>query len=299
MSAAEQVRLGLVGYGEVGSTLGRGLRGAGLGHVVAFDLHGADGPYAGLIQGRAREAGVALLPDAAALAAEADVILGVTPGSASVDSAAALAPHLTPGHVFVDVASATPRIKRQVAEIVAPSGVLCGDASIVGTPADGHGLPILASGPAAERMRDALIPWGMRIEAVGPEIGTASGIKILRSVVMKGLEALLVECLLGASELGIDGTILASIDRSFQRSFPAMANALLTTGAIHAERRAEEVAMSAEALADAGLNPVMANAAAARLRWVAGLGLKERFGGVVPPDYATVLRAMKERGALG
>lgn len=296
--AADQVRLGLVGYGEVGSTLGRGLRGAGLLHLVAYDKHAFDGPYAGLIQRRAEEAGVPLLRDAGQLAREADIILGVTPGSSSLDSAAALAPHLTPGHVFVDVASATPRIKREVAAIAAPSGATLGDASIMGTPADGHGLSILASGPAAERMRDALVPWGMSIEAVGPDIGTASGIKILRSVVMKGLEALLVECLLGASELGIDATILHSIERSLQRPFTAVANALLTTGAIHAERRADEVAMSAEALADAGLDPIMAKAAAARLRWVAGLGLKPHFGGVVPNSYADVLAAMKQKGAL-
>lgn len=295
----EQIRLGLVGYGEVGSTLGRGLRQAGLRSVVAYDKHAFDGAYSGLIQRRAQEAGVPLVGDPRQLAAEADIILSVTPGSASLDSAAALAGHLTPTHLFVDVASATPKIKREVAERVAGSGVTAGDASIVGTPADGHGLPILASGPAAERMRDALVPWGMRIEAVGPAIGTASGIKILRSVVMKGIEALLVECLLGASELGIDGIILESIDRSFKRSFTDMANALLTTGAIHAERRSEEVAMSAEALADAGLDPLMARAAAARLRWVADLQLKQHFAGVVPDSYRTVLDVMKQKGALG
>lgn len=295
---AEQVRLGLVGYGEVGSTLGRGLRNSGLHSVVAYDKHAFDGQYSDLIQRRAQEAGVTLLREPGQLGTEADIILGVTPGSASLDSAAALAMCLTPAHVFVDVASATPRIKRAVADRVAPSGATVGDASIVGTPADGHGLPILASGPAAERMRDALVPWGMRIEAVGPEVGTASGIKILRSVVMKGLEALLVECLLGASELGIDGTILASIDKTFARPFSVVANSLLTSGAIHAERRAEEVAMAAEALRDAGLEPLMATAAAARLRWVADMDLKRHFGGVAPGDYGAVLRAMKDKGAL-
>ncbi len=295
---AQQIKLGLVGYGEVGSTIGRGLRESGLHSVVAYDKFAFDGPYSSLIQRRAQEAGVNLLREPRHLADQADIILGVTPGSASLDSAAALEQHLTPTHLFIDVASATPKIKRMVATRLASSGATLGDASIVGTPADGHGLPILASGPAGERMRDSLVPWGMRIEAVGPEIGTASGIKILRSVVMKGLEALLVECLLGASELGIDATILQSIDRSFQRSFPEMANALLTTGAIHAERRAEEVEMSAEALADAGLDPIMAKAAASRLRWVADLGLKQHFGGVVPASYTTVLQAMKQKGAL-
>lgn len=294
----QQIRLGLVGYGEIGSTLGRGLRESGLRDVIAYDKYAFTGPYSGLIQQRAQEAGVNLVDDPATLAQNADIILGVTPGSASLESAAALTPHLTRSHLFVDVASATPKIKREVAECVAPSGVTFGDASILGTPADGHSLPIIVSGPAAEHVRDALVPWGMRMEAVGPVIGSASGIKILRSVVMKGIEALLVECLLGASELGIDATILQSIDRTFERPFSKVANSLLTTGAIHAERRAEEVAMSADALADAGLDPVMARAAAARLRWVAALGLKAHFDGIVPADYTVVLQAMKNKGAL-
>ena len=295
---AEQVRLGLIGYGEIGSALGRGLRGSGLHSVAAYDKYAFDGPYSALIQRRAQEAGVTLLRDPAQLAAAADIILGVTPGSSSLDSVGALAPHLTRAHCFIDVASATPKLKRAVAERAAGSGASLADASILGTPADGHALPILVSGPAAERMRDALVPWGMRIEVVGPNVGTASGIKIMRSVVMKGLEALLFECLLGASELGIDATILASIERSLQRPFSQVANSMLTTGAIHAARRAEEVAMSAEALADAGLDPVMATAAATRLQWVAGLGLKQHFGGVAPERYTDVLRAMVERGAL-
>jgi 3-hydroxyisobutyrate dehydrogenase-like beta-hydroxyacid dehydrogenase len=176
--------------------------------------------------------------------------------------------------------------------------VTAGDASIVGTPADGHSLAILASGPAAERMRDALVPWGMRIEVVGPDIGTASGIKILRSVVMKGMEALLVECLLASKQLGIDQPILRSLDKTFARSFSDLANSLLTTGAIHAERRSEEVAMSADALAEAGLDNTVAAAAAARLRWVAAMGLKQHFGGTVPARYEDVLDAMVAKGAL-
>ncbi len=295
---AEQIRLGLVGYGEIGSTLGRGLRSEGLASVVAYDRYAFDGPYSGLIQRRAQEAGVPLVQDHAALAAQADLILGVTPGAASLDSAAMLAAVLTPAHCFVDVASATPGIKRAVVEHVRPTGVLAGDASIVGTPADGHGLPILASGPAAERMRDALVPWGMRIEVVGPDVGTASGIKILRSVVMKGMEALLVECLLAARQLGIEQPILRSLDKTFARPFPEVANALLTTGAIHAQRRSEEVATSADALAEAGLHDTVAAAAAARLRWVADMRLKEHFGGTVPDRYDQVLDAMLAKGAL-
>ncbi len=290
---ATQIRLGLIGYGEIGSTLGRGLRERGLAHVAAYDKHAFDGPYSGLIQRRAREAGVALLPSPAALAGSADLILGVTPGSSSIDSAAAIAPHLGQAHVFVDVASATPRIKEQVGEILSPSGATVGDASILGTPRDGHAMPMVASGDAAEQMHDTLVPWGMAISVVGPKLGTASGIKILRSVVMKGMEALLFECVLASRHYGVDDYIIESIDSAFKRSFRDMVNALLTTGAIHAERRSEEVAMSAEAVADTGMDPIMSIAAARRLRWLAELDLKKQFNGVVPPSYQVVMEAIE------
>lgn len=166
----QQIRLGLVGYGEIGSTLGHGSRESGLRDVIAYNKCAFTDPYSGLIQRRTQQADVNLVDDPATLAQQADIIMGMTPGSASLESAAALTPCLTRSHVFVDVASATPEIKREVT---------FGDASILGTPADGHDLPIIVSCPAADGVRDALVPWGMRIEAIGTVIARASGIKIL------------------------------------------------------------------------------------------------------------------------
>jgi 3-hydroxyisobutyrate dehydrogenase-like beta-hydroxyacid dehydrogenase len=291
-----QVKIGLVGYGEVGSTLGAGLRGQGLEHVASFDNGAFDGPYAALIQNRAKAAGVPLLRSAAELAARAEVILGVTPGSASVESAQALAPHLGPQHLFIDIASATPKVKRAVAAALADSGARVADGSIVGTPRDGLALPILASGPAAEAVRDALVPWGMRIEAVGPELGTASAIKILRSVLIKGIEALVDEMMLGARRYGLDDAVLASASKTLMsRPFPDFAGNLITTGVIHARRRAEEAAMAAEALSDVGIEPIMTRSTAARLRWVEALALKDHFGGRIPEDYREALEAIEAR----
>jgi 3-hydroxyisobutyrate dehydrogenase-like beta-hydroxyacid dehydrogenase len=295
MSAAARCRLGLVGYGEIGSTLGAGLRRAGLDEVVSYDKHASDGPYAALIQRRAREAGVPLLRSPAELAERADVIVGATPGSSSVASAEALAPHLGPRHLVVDIASATPRVKQAVAERLAPSGAGFVDGSIVGTPKDGHGMPILLAGAPAGRLRDALAPWGMNLTVVGERIGDASAIKILRSVVMKGLEALLLECLLGARRYGIDAAVLASIEGTLARPFSQTAQGLLTTDAIHAGRRSEEAAMSAEALAEVGFDGFVTRAVAERLRWVAELGMKEHFGGEVPRDWQTALDGIEAK----
>ncbi len=292
MTDPVQFRLGLVGYGEIGSTLGRGLRRAGLASISSYDKLAFDGPYASLIQERAREAGVELVRSNQELADRSDLVFSVTPGIASADSAAAFAPCLTDRHTFLDFASATPKIKVGVADALARTGALLGDGSIEGTPLQGHAMRMLSSGPAGERVRDLLVPWGMQIEYVGPAVGTASGIKILRSVLMKGIEALTDEMLLAARHYGVDEIVLASAARTLARPWMDTVQSLMPSGAIHAKRRAEELDMSAEAVRDAGVDPIMATAVAARLRWKADLGLKEHFDGVTPPSYKEALDAM-------
>lgn len=292
MSESQQFRLGFVGYGEIGSTLGRGLRGAGLESIVAYDKYAFDGPYAALIQSRARETGVALVRSNQELADAADLIVSVTPGSASLGSADAFVGCLTDRHTFIDFASATPKIKQGVAERLAGSGALLGDGSIEGTPKNGYAMPILVSGPAGERVRDHLVPFGMHITFVGDKLGTASGIKIIRSVLLKGIEALTDEMLLAARHYGVDEVVLASACKTLARPWMETVESLIPSGTIHAKRRAEELEMSAEAVADAGIDPIMARAVAARLRWKESLGLKEKLNGVEPKDYRAAIDAI-------
>jgi 3-hydroxyisobutyrate dehydrogenase-like beta-hydroxyacid dehydrogenase len=297
--AGTQFRLGLVGYGEIGSTFGAGLRAAGLGTIVAYDKYAFDGPYSALIRQRAEQAGVTLVRSSQQLAEAADLIVSVTPGVASLESAAAFAPCLTARHTFVDFASATPKIKIGVAQCLASTGALVGDASIEGTPKNGYAMPVISSGPAGERVRDLLNPWGMRIEFVGAELGRASGIKILRSVLIKGIEALTDEMLLAARHYGIDEVVLASASKTLARPWMDTVESLIPSGAIHAKRRSEELEMSAEAVADAGIEPVMARAIVSRLRWKADLGLKDQLKGVEPANYKAAMDAVAAKMRSG
>src|SRR5918911_901749 len=273
MSERQQFRLGLVGYGEIGSTLGKGLRDAGLQQIFCYDKYAFDGPYAELIQGRAKAA-------------------SVTPGSASLESAEAFAPVLDGRHTFLDFASATPKVKYGVAERLRGTGALLGDGSIMGTPKNGYSMHMLSSGPAGQRVVDLLVPWGMSIEYVGEKLGTASGIKILRSVLIKGIEALTDEMLLAARYYGLDEVVLASAAKTLTRPWMDTVESLTPSGVIHAKRRTEEVEMAAEAVQDAGIEPVMTRATAARLRWKDSLGLKEQFRGVVPENYKIAIDAI-------
>jgi len=295
MSEKQQFRFGLAGYGEIGSTLGKGLRGAGLEQISCYDKYAFDGPYADLIQSRAKEARVTLVRSNKELAEAADLILSVTPGSASIESADAFAPVLDNRHTFLDFASATPKVKYGVAERLAKTGALIGDGSIMGTPLNGYSLHTLSSGPAGQRVVDLLVPWGMSIEYVGEKLGTASGTKILRSVLIKGIEALIDEMVLAARVYGLDEAVLASASKTLTRPFMDTVHSLTPSGVIHAKRRTEEVDMAAEAVADAGIEPLMTRATASRLRWKEGLGLKDHFKGVVPENYKIAIDAIVEK----
>ena len=295
MSEKQQFRLGLVGYGEIGSTLGKGLREAGLAEIFCYDKYAFDGPYAALIQGRAKSAGVTLVRSNRELADACELIFSVTPGSASLDSAAAFAPVLDGRHTFLDFASATPKVKYGVAERLAKTGAVLGDGSIMGTPRNGYSMHMLSSGQAGPRVVERLVPWGMSIDYVGDKLGTASGIKILRSVLLKGTEALIDEMLLAAKAYELDEAVLASAAKTLTRPFMDTVESLTPSGVIHAKRRREEIEMAAEAVADAGVEPLMARATVARLRWKENLGLKEHFKGVVPETYKIAIDAIVAR----
>jgi 3-hydroxyisobutyrate dehydrogenase-like beta-hydroxyacid dehydrogenase len=295
--SARQIRLGLIGYGEVGGAIGHGLRAQGLEHVVAYDIDAFDGTFSALIQERAGEAGVRLMRTPRELAQEADVIIVAVPGSECVDAAKAFAGALDAHHVYVDIGSATPRVKETVGAVLSPSGAQVADGGIMGSPLnDGFRILIKGSGPAAQTFADALNPWGMRYDVVSDVLGAGSGIKIIRSVVMKGMEALFVECALGASRYGIEDAVFESISEFMDaRSFMETVKFFLRTDVIHAGRRAEEAAMSAEALEEVGIEPVMTRSTSAVLQRSADMRLKEQFKGIVPDDYKLAVKAIDDK----
>jgi 3-hydroxyisobutyrate dehydrogenase-like beta-hydroxyacid dehydrogenase len=290
----KQIRLGLIGYGEVGSGLGSGLRKAGLDQITAYDIAAYDGTFSALIQGRAKEANVTLARTPAELARAADVIIVAVPGSECVAAAEAFANVLDSHHIYVDIGSATPSVKRRVGEALARSGAQIGDGGIMGSPiTDGYKIPIKGSGPAARAFADLMTPWGMVFDVVSDVLGAGSGIKIVRSVVMKGMEALFIECALGASRHGIEDEVFASIAEFMdQRPFMETVKFLLRTDVIHAERRSEEARMSGEALEEVGVEPVMTRSTAKVLGRTAAMRLKERFNGIVPDDYKVAVEAI-------
>jgi 3-hydroxyisobutyrate dehydrogenase-like beta-hydroxyacid dehydrogenase len=160
----------------------------------------------------------------------------------------------------------------------------------------GHKVPMLAGGSAAPTFAEALRPFGMRIDVLATDrVGSAAAVKMCRSIVVKGLEALLVECVLAASRFEADDLVFASLDESFPGiDWNKLADYMAGRVAVHGERRAREMEEVAETLRAIGVDPIMAEATARRQDWSARLGLRSRFGPDGPRTYRDVLAVVAE-----
>ncbi|MGY0781002.1 DUF1932 domain-containing protein [Azospirillum argentinense] len=290
-------RIGIIGFGEVGSSFARGLIAAGAGDIVAYDA--PPGPTERrLALRRADELGLALAFDPAALA-DRDILISSVTQDAADNAATTVAPHVAADAIYADVNSLSPEVKATVGgRLNAVPGRFV-DVAIMGAPAsDLHRVPLLAAGRRAEELAARLAPFGTGIRVVGPEPGRAAAVKILRSILTKGLETLLVEALTAARRHDVEAEVLGGFLELFERR-PALdfVEFLVRSDTVHSGRRALEAAQSADTVAAVGLEPAMSRAVAARLSQLAGLGLKERLGGVPPASLSDAVTLFDE--ALG
>jgi hypothetical protein len=139
---------------------------------------------------------------------------------------------------------------------------------------------------------------GMSMELVADEVGQASAIKMFRSIMIKGLEALMLESMLAASEYRVEGRVLASLKETFPSlDWEKLSGHLIERVVSHGRRRAAEMREVAATLRDIGIEPLMADATAKREQWLADLGVKERLGGRKTESRAELVRAIRD--ALG
>ena len=135
-----------------------------------------------------------------------------------------------------------------------------------------------------------MTPFGMRLEVLpAAAIGSAAAVKMCRSIVVKGLEALMVECVLAATQFDADELVFASLNESFPGiDWKKLADYMTGRVVVHGERRAREMEEVAETLRAIGIDPIMAEATARRQDWVgeaeSALALRRRRPGHVPRD---------------
>ena len=283
--------VGFVGFGEAGFTIGRGLRTAGASSVNAYDIAAHTPDRGPLIRERAAGAGATLVASSEELARSSDVILSVVTCSAALDAARQTAPFLTDRHVYADLNSVSPALKQDVAAVIEATGAAFVEAAVMAPVQPyGHAVPMLLGGPAAGRFVAIMAPFGMHLEALDGPIGKAAAVKMCRSIVVKGLEALLAECVLAATRYEADEKVFASLRETWPGiDWKALADYTAGRMVVHGERRAREMEEVAETLKAIGVEPLMALATARRQDWSAELDLKSHFGPDGPRTYREVV----------
>ena len=253
----------LIGYGEAGSTFAEAARWSG---ARGFDL---------LAERRAAmaEAGVAACSTSAEALADAGIVLSLVTADQALAAAKACAPLLAPGALWCDMNSVAPETKRAAARAVESAGGRYVDVAVL-APVDPAKLavPLLLAGTAAADAAVALSALGFTdVRVVGDEVGRASAIKMIRSVMVKGIEALTAEMILAADAAGVTDEVLASLDASEKaHGWAKRAAYNLERMTTHGVRRAAEMEESARTLVALGVEPVMTRGTVQWQREMAG-----------------------------
>src|SRR5262249_12998601 len=146
-------------------------------------------------------------------------------------------------HIYADLNSVSPAIKQQIEQVVVPTGAGFVEAAVMSpVPPCGHRSPMLLGGKAAPAFVELMRPFGMRLEVLSEKVGTTAATKMFRSLIVKGLEALMLECVLAAAPYGADQRVFSSLNESFPGiDWQRLANYMVSRVVVHGERRAREM----------------------------------------------------------
>lgn len=259
--------LTIVGFGDVGQAYARAFVDQGM---VVHIHHPSPSPRA---LDAAQELGLVIVTDAARAFGDCALALNVAPGPQALAVARAAAPHMPAGSVFADLSSASLQDLRAAAALFKHSDYV--DVAIMGAVSiHGHHTPLLASGAGASSLADRLAPLGFVVQVMPDSApGDAMALKLVRSVLTKGMDAVITECLLVAQALGLREALLANIGDLDSSRLSELMAMFIGTHAPHAQRRLHEMDAAVSAFQGLGVPLIVTPAVQARFaRTVATLG---------------------------
>lgn len=208
-------KIALIGFGEAAQAFALGWsRPPGV-VVTAYDLKLLEPSSAQSLRKRCEDAAVVPQADAAKALAGAELVFSLVTADQALAAARAARSHLQEKALWLDCNSCAPQTKEEAAGLLEAVGARYVDVAVMApVHPKGHQVPLLLAGPNADEAGRLLVQLDMRPQLTGQKIGNASSIKMLRSVMVKGLEALTAECLLAARRAGVEEEVLASLQAS-------------------------------------------------------------------------------------
>jgi 3-hydroxyisobutyrate dehydrogenase-like beta-hydroxyacid dehydrogenase len=264
-------RLGLVGYGEVGRIFAAALR-PQLAQLCVADLKLDDPAQAPALRQHVQALG-AEAGSLQALCGQAELIVSAVTASSTLAVAEQAAAHIRPGCFFLDLNSASPGTKQQAARCIEAAGGHYVEAGVMtSVPPYGVRVPMLLGGARAAELAPQLKAWGMDATVVSDQLGVASAIKMCRSIMIKGLEALVIESYATARRYGVEDHVLPTLAETFPSIDWHKQGAYFFSRVVqHGQRRADEMREAARTVQEAGFEPLMTAPIADKQQWVADL----------------------------
>ena len=284
--------ISFIGFGEAGQALASGLREGGIEQIVAWDIlfPVAEGVK---LKAAGEKMGVRLAHSAAGAVAQADMIISAVTAASSYEAAESVAPHLSGNPYYLDINSVSPGRKQATAKLLDGRARYIDVAVIAPIHPKRHRTPLLIAGSHAEAVAPLLQELDMQLKVVGPETGAAAAIKMIRSVMIKGIEALTLECFLAAQRAGIVDAVADSMKNNYPGiDFKQVADYNIERMANHGERRAAEMEESCATLRELGLDPLMTECTVKRQREMGTIGKVDSVRATLDGDRHAMLKAI-------
>ena len=292
MTRRNTPRVSFIGFGEAGQAIASGLRETGIERIAAWDIL-FPVPEGARLKAAGDRIGVRLATSAADAVRDTDLIVSAVTAASSVEAARSVADHLAGNPYYLDINSVSPGRKQETAKLLDGRARYVDVAVIAPIHPARHKTPLLIAGPHAEAIAPLLSEMEMKLSIVPGETGKAAAIKMIRSVMIKGIEALTLECFLAASRADLLEEVTASLKNNYPSlDWTKIADYNLERMASHGERRAAEMEESAATLRELGLDPLMVEATVARQREMGTLGKNDNVRATLKDGRAAMLNAI-------
>jgi 3-hydroxyisobutyrate dehydrogenase-like beta-hydroxyacid dehydrogenase len=281
-------RVALIGFGEVGQILAEDL--GDKAEVAAWDILFPE-PESIPSRALARHPQVRAARHAWNAVRDAELVISAVTAAQDLDAARAVGGGLATKAFFLDLNSCSPGQKRASAAAVEAAGGRYVEAAVMSPFAPKRiASPMLLGGPHADAFLAAADGLGfLGARAYCAQVGRAAATKLCRSVMIKGIEALLTESMLAARHYGVEQEVLASLsDLLPLPDWPATARYMISRSLEHGVRRAEEMREAAHTVEEAGVEPLMSISIAERQAWAAA------YRSALSDDLAAMLDAINK-----
>ncbi|MGL4724570.1 MAG: NAD(P)-binding domain-containing protein [Scandinavium sp.] len=284
-----------IGFGDTASHIANDLKVNHSLRLGAFDTD-YDHPLRGQqLHTRSLIAGVRLYRKLSDAVATARYIICLTPGSRALAVAQQVLPLLGKGQYYIDMTSASPAVKQAINILPRASDVGFCDAAIMGsTPEQGHQVPLILAGNAAQQFTDDLTPYGMVFTVLEAEPGVASTIRTLRNIVVMGLPQLLLEALCAAEKIGAKDILISSLGHTLKgKTVEQLAETFCTEAVVHAAQYCGDMASTVATLRAIDADATMSVATLTKLHSLVNSGLSAAIAEKEPlPNFREAVKLL-------